>query len=163
MADHLRNAGSSALVLTCSGALVKNKIRYRLATHQVLRNDAIHIGWRHVVVPRAIGLHTHHWSAFAGGKATDTAAFDAQLALMHTGRLEFVTQTIEKCLRCAVLRATRPGAQQDVAFVDPNRGFLHLAHLGACADRFGPCLKARMAFGRVLLVRVILELHFLNY
>ena len=102
---------------------MKDPFLHRLVAQQVLRNDAIQIGRCHVVVPRALGLHTHHRAAFTSPKAVDAVELGSPGSLMDTGRLELGPQAVIQLLPRTLLPAARAGAKEHIVFVGADRGF----------------------------------------
>src|SRR5574337_343398 len=107
---------------------MKHQLLHGPPAHQMLVDDAIHVGRRDVVVPDAVGLDAQHRPALAGGKAIDAAAFDPQRALVWAGGLELVAQAVEQGLGFAVLGAARPGTDEQMAAVAADLGLHHLRH-----------------------------------
>lgn len=68
-----------------------DKLFDRFATDQVLFDDAVQVGFGDVVIPDAIRLHAEDRTGFAGGKTMGTCSFDAVVAAVDAGGLEFFT------------------------------------------------------------------------
>src|SRR5574337_29481 len=120
--------GWFASALIAARPTMKHQLLHGPPAHQVLVDDAVHVGRRDVVVPDPVGLDAQHRPALAGGKAIDAAALDPQRALVQAGGLELVAQAVEQGLGFAVLGAARPGTDEQMAAVAADLGLHHLRH-----------------------------------
>ena len=102
---------------------MKNQIVDHLVADQMLRNDAVHVLRRHVVIPSAIGLHADQRPAPAHSNAADLAELHARGSGMQACYLKFITQCINQRLCIAMLVTAYASADHYMAFINTNAGF----------------------------------------